>query len=194
MGGGGGGRGNGRPLTTAYSSFGPSFQLWYLWTVVILVIIRPSNGNMKTRDTLKFSIAAASVLYSLKDVCRVVAEMWCGVFFCQENGLFMLPLKFIVSLLPHSVGAGWDSHWQIAFCSCCDLWRYSEVILTCHQRTDSKPFGFLQGCPYERCAVRDMDLLAYMCLLLNNWRGKLMRSEVPSWKIIALSLYCHSSI
>lgn len=147
MGGGGGGRGNGRPLTTAYSSFGPSFQLWYLWTVVILVIIRPSNGNMKTRDTLKFSIAAASVLYSLKDVCRVVAEMWCGVFFCQENGLFMLPLKFIVSLLPHSVGAGWDSHWQIAFCSCCDLWRYSEVILTCHQRTDSKPFGFLQGCP-----------------------------------------------
>ena len=63
VGGGGGGRGNGRPLTTAYFNFGPSFQLWYFWTVVILVVIRPSCGNLKTEETLKFSIAAfASVL------------------------------------------------------------------------------------------------------------------------------------
>lgn len=143
------------------------------------------------------------IQYCCCSFCTVVAErcLLCGgwnvmwsVVMPREWPLYVLLLKSIESLLPHSVGAGLGSHWQIAFCSCCDLWRYSEVILTGHQRAAGNPFAFLQGHPYKCCAVRGTDLLAYTYLLLNIWRGKLMGSVVPSWKIIALPLDCYNSI
>lgn len=80
MRGGGNGRGNGRPLITACSNLGPSFQFCYFWAVVILMVIRISNVNVETKEILKFSIVATSVLWSLKDVCCVMAEVQSEVF------------------------------------------------------------------------------------------------------------------
>lgn len=46
----------------------------------MILVIRISNVNVETKEILKFSIVATSVPWSLKGVCRVMAEVQSEVF------------------------------------------------------------------------------------------------------------------